>query len=185
MTRIALRAAGFLVLTACSTGRSEARTAEVSVTAEFRADGSCTVSVDGAQLYGVGDGARTIFLHARAVNIAPAGYELHELWCAPPSDGEPELPDTPGGRAFFVSLYAHPSAIPAAGSYTIARSIPEAGEAATHANVVVYDPAHVPASTQPSRYYLTGISGTVTLASTDSSHAVGRVNTRAVVERGR
>ncbi|HEV2641765.1 MAG TPA: hypothetical protein VGT98_03625 [Candidatus Elarobacter sp.] len=180
-----VRAAPLLAIlaAACSAREQPASTSSqaIHITGELLADGSCRASVNGAPVFAATDSARTVSLAGRAVNMAPPGHDMHELWCSPASADEPMIPDSPGDRALLVALYPRAGAPPNAQSYSIVREVPSAGgdAAAASASLSLFDPAHVTASDHPGIAYLAADSGTVTLTSVDGTHVVGTFSVRA------
>lgn len=171
-----------------STATASAREPTVQVTGAFLADGSCTVSTDGVPLFAPEARARTTYVRGRALNMAPAGFEVHEIWCAPASAGEPLLPDRPDERAFFINVYAPTGKLAPVQRYVIVRGMPTSGGSATaiRANLSLFghDSAAQGASSNGIGVtYLTGAVGDVTLTHVDSALVVGTFRALAVRER--
>ncbi|MGI8509076.1 MAG: hypothetical protein ACR2MQ_07100 [Gemmatimonadaceae bacterium] len=157
----------------------------VQITGEFLADGSCRVTVDGTPLFSESEKPRTSYVRGRALNMAPAGFDLHEIWCAPITAGEPMLPDQPNERAFFINVYAPTGKLAPAQHYVIIRGLPRSSGSATaiRANLSLFghsSTARTPTSLGTS--YLTGTAGDVTLTQVDSTHVVGTFRALALPE---
>lgn len=159
----------------------------VQITGEFLADGSCKVTADGAPLYSDSEKPRTIYLRGRALNMAPAGFEMHEIWCAPPSGSEPMLPDQPNERAFFMNVYAPSGQLAVAQRYIIVRGMPTSSGRATalRANMSLFDPKYSAGTgaSGPATTYLAGAVGDMTLTQVDSTRVVGTFKALGVRER--
>lgn len=160
----------------------------MQITGEFLADGSCRVTVDGTPLYSESEKPRTSYVRGRALNMAPAGYDIHEIWCAPMSAGEPMLPDQPNERAFFINVYAPTGKLAPAQHYLIIHGLPRSSGSATaiRANLSLFghNSSATTAVEKPlGTTYLAGTAGDVTLTQVDSTRVVGKFRALAVPER--
>lgn len=188
MTITRLLAPSFILLAsacACSTPHVVAQEPTVQITGEFLADGSCRVTVNGTPLFSESEKPRTIYLRGRALNMAPAGYDLHEIWCAPITAGEPMLPDQPNERAFFVNVYAPTGKLAPAQHYLIIHGLPRSSGSATaiRANVSLFGHSTTaPTAESLGTSYLAGTAGDVTLTQVDSTRVVGTFRALAVPE---
>lgn len=177
-----LTAALTLVSCGCAPSASASRHAvPVLIAGEFRADGTCSVTADSVPVFSEGERPRTIYLRNRALNMAPAGLEVHEIWCAPITASEPMLPDQPAERAFFVNVYVPPGRLASAQRYVVRSGIPSAAAAALGANISLFGLNSD--STDPGMTYLAGVVGEVVLTSVDSARVVGSARAIALPER--
>ncbi len=181
--------AALLAVAACGSapGHSSASETPVRISGEFVQDGSCRVTVDDVALFGEGEKARTVYRRGRALNMAPAGFDVHEIWCVPASAGEPMLPDAPNERAFFINVYAPSGKLATVQRYVILRGMPTSTGAATglRANLSLFGHG---SSAQVNGYgpgveYLSGAAGDVTLTHVDSALVAGTFRALAVRER--
>ncbi|MGI8546200.1 MAG: hypothetical protein ACR2M1_02525 [Gemmatimonadaceae bacterium] len=178
-----------LILLACGSSVPHAVPQEVTVQiqGEFLADGSCRVTADGVPLFPESDRPRTIYLRGRALNMAPSGYDMHEIWCAPVTASEPMLPDKPKERAFFINVYPPTGKLAVAQHYIVVRGIPRSSGSATalRANISLFGhdtTTNGGASQGPGTTYLTGAGGDVTLTQVDSVRVVGTFRALGVRE---
>lgn len=170
-----------------STPRTIAHDDAVHIVGEFLVDGSCQVTVDGTPLYSESEKPRTIYLRARALNMAPAGFDMHEIWCAPITAGEPMLPDRPDQRAFFINVYAPSGKLAIAQHYLVMHGLPKSSGSATaiRANVSLF--GHNPtarrvAADHLGTTYLAGTAGDVILTRVDSTGVIGTFRALALPE---
>lgn len=170
-----------------SAPRAIANETAVQITGEFLADGSCHVSANGASLYAESEQPQTIYIRGRALNMAPDGYEVHEIWCALPTSDEPMLPSQPRERAFFVNVYAPTDSLAPARRYVVVRGMPlidVGGTTAVRANVSLFgSPTDSGPASAVGTTYLTGAGGYVTLTHVDSTLVVGTFKVLGVRER--
>ncbi len=157
--------------------------AAVRIDGEFLADGSCRVTADGVPLFSEGEKPRTTYLRGRALNMAPSGYEVHEIWCAPMTAGEPMLPAHPNDRAFFINVYPPTGKLAAAQHYVVVRGVPRSSGSATalRANISLF--GHDTTAQGPGTTYLTGAAGDVVLTQVESARVVGTFRALGVRER--
>lgn len=153
------------------------------VTGAFLADGSCRVLVDGVPLFTPGDSARSGRVAAAAVNLAPPGYELDEIACAPAVALATLPPDRAGDRALIVTIHVAHGAAARAGRYVVRGALASDGDTtgiATRAAAAVFG-APLPDSADAAGgvRYLEARDGSVTLTRLDSAHVVGTFTMRA------
>ncbi len=176
------------VLGACGSSAPYAvvRGITVRIAGEFRPDGTCTVSADSVPIFAESEKPRTIYLRGRALNMAPDGFDVHEIWCAPITAGEPMLPDQPNERAFFINVYAPSGKLAPAQHYMVRRGLPTSGSAigpAVRANVLLFGHDTTSRASGPGNVYLTGAVGDLNLTQVDSARVVGTFSAIAVPER--
>lgn len=165
-------------------GRADHATSLVAVTGDFRADGSCTAVVAGAMLFAPGDAQRTSYDAGPVADLAPAGYTLRQLMCAP-ANADPALPPDHAGerndnRMVLVTLYAREDAPIRAGRYTIRAGLAtpdDTVDVATRAGVAVFGAidAAPGASSGAGVRYLEGREGTLTITTVGPGADSGRV----------
>lgn len=98
--------------------------AGVEITGEFRDDGSCQVFANGAPTFQAPDSARTTYIRGATINLAPSGFDAHEIWCAPKSPEQPMLPLDASDRVFIVMLYAPTGKLAEPRSYEVRLGLP-------------------------------------------------------------
>lgn len=160
-----------------------ARTAQ-AVAGSFLDDGSCQVFVDGVALFAPGDSARSAHVADAAVNLAPAGYELDELACAPASTLATLPPDRAGERALLVTMYVAQGATARTGRYVVRGALASDGNTtgvSARAAAAVFG-APAPDSTGPAGgvRYLEARDGIVVITRLDAQHVVGTFALRAL-----
>ena len=154
------------------------RRALVKVTGEFRDDGSCEVFADGKAVFDPADSAQTTYIHDATLNLAPSGFDAHELWCAPRGPRQPMPPIDLQERAFVVLLYAPNGQLAKPRSYDVRAGIPtsEAANRLVGAALFGMSP-QVTVDSLPIRIglvYLTGIRGTVDVTRVEANRVVAR-----------
>jgi hypothetical protein len=152
----------------------------VSVTGEFREDGSCQVFADGVPLFQPADRAHVSYIHDATLNVAPAGFDAHELWCTPLSPEQPMPPLDYKERLFLLMLYAPSGQLVVTRSYDVRNGIPTKATAANIVGAALFGlTPQVNEDNEPIRIglvYLTGIRGTVIITRVDSAHVVAKFN---------
>lgn len=150
----------------------------MSVTGEFREDGSCQVFADGAAVFSPADSARTTYIHDATLNLAPSGFDAHELWCAPKGPQQPMPPIDLNERAFVVLLYAPNGQLVTPRLYDVRNGIPTSEAASRLVGTALFGMSpQVTVDSLPIRIglvYLTGIRGTVDVTRVDADHVVAR-----------
>lgn len=134
------------MLGACTTfaaplqAQSNARTfkSSMEVTGEFRENGSCQVFADGVAVFHPADSAHTTYVRGATLNIAPSGFESHEIWCGPQSSEEPAPPIDSAGRMFVVMLYAPAGTLAKSRSYQIHPGLPTRERAPFRAGAALF-----------------------------------------------
>jgi hypothetical protein len=147
------------------------------VTGEFRADGSCQVFADSVPVFRPADSAETTYIRGATFNIAPSGFDAHEVWCAPHSPERPMPPLTPSERAFVIMLYAPTGQLAAPRSYEIIVGLPTAEFAPYRAGAALFGMSpQMLNDTMPLRMglmYLAGSRGTVAITHVNADRIVG------------
>jgi len=136
------------------------------VSGEFRADGSCTVLLDG-QPVAATDTPRTEYEHDHASGMTPDGLSVHQVSCriaAPFKAGAPFDP-----RNFWVWGPVPTGAPLRPGRYRVVEEALEPGDT-TAMEMALFHPRFE--AGQP-RAYLTGYRGYVRIEKVDSTIAVG------------
>lgn len=151
----------------------------VAVTGAFLADGSCRALVDAAPLFMSSDGQRTTYDPGPIADIAPAGYTLRQLTCAPAGADATLPPDHAGERIVLVTVYAREGAPLRRGRYAIRAGLAadDTAGVATRAGVAIFG-ARTTASagaTGAGVRYLEGREGTLTITSVNPSADGDRV----------
>ena len=155
-----------------------ARKTLVNVTGEFREDGSCQVFADGKAVFNPADSARTTYIHDATLNLAPSGFDAHELWCAPQGPQQPMPPIDLQERVFVVLLYAPNGQLAKPRSYEVRNGIPTSEAASRLVSTALFGMSpQVTADSLPIRIglvYLTGIRGTVDITRVEANRIVAR-----------
>lgn len=172
-------------LAACTaSARPPARRTAHAVTGAFLDDGSCRVLVDGVALFTPADSARSAHVAAAAVNLAPAGYELDELACAPATGLATLPPDRAGERALLVTIYVAQGTAARTGRYTVRGALASDGDTtgiSTRAAAAVFGAPDPDAAAQPGGVrYLEARDGIVAVTHIDSGRVVGTFALRAL-----
>lgn len=174
----------FVLAAGCTaSARPPASGAPHVVTGAFLDDGSCRVAVDGVSLFAPADSARSGHVGAAAVNLAPPGYELDEIACAPAGTLATLPPDRAGDRALLVTVYAAHGALARTGRYVVRGALAGDGDTtgiATRAAAAIFGaPMADSAGATGGVRYLEAREGTVTLTRLDGVHVVGTFSLRA------
>lgn len=153
-----------------------ARRGLVKVTGEFRDDGSCQVFADGKAVFNPADSARTTYIHDATLNLAPSGFDAHELWCAPRGPQQPMPPIDLQERVFVVLLYAPNGQLAKPRSYDVRAGIPTSEAASRLVGAALFGMSpQVTVDSLPIRIglvYLTGIRGTVEITRVEANMVV-------------
>jgi hypothetical protein len=156
----------------------------VEIVGSFGADGSCHVMADGMLLYAPAESARTEYESGRAINVAPPGYDVHELICSPLVNGVSSLPE---GRLFFLTFAVKHTDSVRAGTYTIRHNADMSSEPMTM-SAGYFHPKRYGIGTEGAGHggvgdiYLDGVSGTATFTRLDSAGAVGKFHFQGIRE---
>ena len=151
----------------------------VNVTGEFREDGSCQVFADGRPVFNPSDSAQTTYIHDATMNLAPRGFDAHELWCAPSGPRQPTIPPIDlEARSFVVLLYAPSGQLVQPRTYDVRSGIPtsEAANRLVGAGLFGMSP-QVTVDSLPIQIgvvYLMGIRGTVDIIRVDANRVVAK-----------
>ena len=183
----------------CAAPRRDDTASGVTVSGEFLADGSCRVLVNGATLFAATDHPRTTYDAGPVADLAPAGYALHQLTCAPSDAGSAHGSDaraTNDGtdeRMLIVALYAREGAPLHVGRYSVREALAapdDTANVAMRAGVAVFGAppgSHDAAVTGGAQHagvrYLEGRAGTLTISSVsrdaDGERVIGTFSARA------
>ncbi len=158
---------------------STPRKALVNVTGEFREDGSCQVFADGKPVFNPSDSAQTTYIHDATMNLAPGGFDAHELWCAPSGPEQPTIPPIDlQARSFVVLLYAPNGQLAQPRTYDVRAGIPtsEAANRLVGTGLFGMSPQVTEDSVpiQIGLVYLMGIRGTVDIIRVDANRVVAK-----------
>jgi len=147
------------------------------ITGEFRENGSCQVFADGVAAFAATDSAQTTYLRGSTINLAPAGFDIHEIWCAPKSPDQPMLPLAATDRVFVVMLYAPTGKLAEPRSYEIRLGLPTMETAPYRAGAALFGMSQQKFNdTLPVRMgllYLAGTRGTVAISRVAENGIVG------------
>ncbi len=160
----------------------------VHVTGEFFEDGSCRVDADGVSLFQAGDSARTTYVHDASLNIAPSGFDAHELWCTARGPQQPMLPPLDlHERLFVVLLYAPNGHLATVQRYEVRTGIPIAAVADHLVGAALFGMSpQLTSDSLPVRVgvvYLTGIRGSVDITHVEASRVVAKFSFEAQTAR--
>ena len=149
----------------------------VVVTGEFSESGSCQVYADGAPVFRPADSAATTYIRDATLNIAPSGFESHEIWCGPRSTEPPSPPLDGKERMFVVMLYAPSGALARPRTYQIRAGLPTPENAPFRAGAALFGVSpQMLNDTMPIHFgvlYLAGSSGTVVITRVTAERIVG------------
>ena len=149
----------------------------VQVTGEFRENGSCQVFADGAAVFHPADSAQTTYIRGATLNIAPNGFESHEIWCGPRSTEQPMPPLDSAGRMFVVMLYAPTGKLAKPRVYEVRPGLPTRVNAPFRAGAALFGVSpQMLNDTMPMRIgliYLAGSRGKVVITRVSGERIVG------------
>jgi hypothetical protein len=176
--RIQITVALVLLPVMASAQSSAARSkAGVEVTGEFRDDGSCQVFANGVPTFQIIDSAQTTYVRGATLNMAPAGFDAHEIWCAPKSPEQPMLPLVAADRVFIVMLYAPTGKLVEPRIYEIRLGLPTPDTAPYRAGAALFGMSQQKFNdtlqVRIGLLYLAGTRGNVVVAHVDSARIVG------------
>lgn len=165
-----------------------ARNGLVHVTGEFLDDGSCRVVADGRSLFQTADSAQTTYVHDASLNIAPAGFDAHELWCTVRGPQQPLLPPVDlHERLFVVLLYAPNGQLARKQRYDVLTGIPTAAVADHVVGAAIFGMSpQLTSDSLPVRLgvvYLTGIHGSVDITRVEAARIVAKFSFDAQTAR--
>lgn len=183
----------------CAAPRRDDTASDVTISGEFLADGSCRVLVNGAALFAATDHPRTTYDAGAVADLAPAGYALHQLTCAPSDAGSAHgssgraTNDVTDERMLIVALYAREGAPLHDGRYAVREALAapdDTANVAARAGVAVFGapPGSHDATVNGGAHhagvrYLEGRTGTLTISSVsrdaDGQHVIGTFSARA------
>ncbi|MEO6864960.1 MAG: hypothetical protein ABI229_05885 [Gemmatimonadaceae bacterium] len=112
--------------------------ASMEITGEFRENGSCQVFADGVAVFHPADSAQTTYIRGATLNIAPIGFESHEIWCGPQTSEDPAPPTDSTGRMFVVMLYAPTGTLTKPRSYQVRPGLPTRERAPYRAGAALF-----------------------------------------------
>lgn len=151
--------------------------AGVELTGEFRDDGSCQVFANGAPTFKATDSARTTYIRGATINLAPTGFDAHEIWCAPKSPEQPMLPLDASDRVFIVMLYAPTGKLAEPRSYEVRLGLPSPDTAPYRAGAALFGMSQQKFNdTLPVRMgilYLAGTRGSVVISKVSTDRIAG------------
>lgn len=152
-----------------------ARAPEHEITATLREDGSCSATVDGRELFRNDDYPRVSELHDAVAGMAPEGYHVEQIWCAPGKLAVDGAVD-PGSRAVSIALLVRDGSALPLGDFAIRPLV--AGDAADPhaASVAVFGTT---ASEGPGLRYLEGEAGRISLTRVASRRVAATLSARA------
>lgn len=155
----------------------------MEITGEFREDGSCQVFADGIATFQSIDSAQTTYIRGATLNMAPAGFDAHEVWCAPRSPEQPMLPLAATDRVFIVMLYAPTGKLAEPRSYEVRVGLPTRKVAPYRAGAALFGMSQQKFNdTLPVRVgllYLAGTRGTVVITRVAKDCIVGTFSIHA------
>lgn len=147
------------------------------ITGEFREDGSCQVFADDVAAFPPSDSARTTYIRGATINLAPAGFDVHEIWCAAKSPDQPMLPIAATDRVFVIMLYAPTGKLAEPRNYEIRLGLPTQETAPFRAGAALFGMSQQKFNdTLPVRtglLYLAGTRGTVVITRVVKDGIVG------------
>jgi hypothetical protein len=146
------------------------------VTGEFRPDGTCQVFVDSMPVFHPADSAGTTYLRSGTINVAPAGFDAHEIWCEPHTGGVPRAGLLPTDRVFVVMLYAPNGELAKPRSYEVHLGLPSMKTAPYRAGAALFGMSvqmlNDTLSTGLGTMYMVGSSGQVIIERIDGDRVV-------------
>ena len=149
----------------------------VEVTGEFSSDGTCRVFADGVPVFRAVDSAQTSYIRAAVLNVAPPGFDTHEVWCGPRSTEEPMPPLDQAERMFVIMLYAPTGQLAQPRTYEIRAGLPTPEVAPYRAGAALFGVSpQMLNDTMPLRMgllYLAGSRGSVEVTQVGEKHVVG------------
>lgn len=149
---------------------------------ELLADGSCRVTVDGAPLFTPGDVPRTTYDSGAVADIAPAGYGLHQLACAPGGVDPASPPERGDERMLLVTLYVRDGASLHLGRYVVRAGLADGSDttgADSRAGIAIFGSRATRGASRAGVRYLEAREGTLEITSVEGAHVVGRFDVRA------
>lgn len=160
-----------------SSGDSNRSYGSAEITGEFRENGTCQVFADGVAAFQTGDSAQTTYIRGATINLAPAGFDAHEIWCAAKSPDQPMLPLAATDRVFIVMLYAPTGKLAEPRSYEIRLGLPTMESAPYRAGAALFGMSQQKFNdTLPLRtglLYLAGTRGTIAISRVAEDGIVG------------
>ena len=174
-----------LIVTALHAQSAErSRNHTVLVTGEFSESGSCQVYADGIPVFQPTDSAETTYVRDATLNIAPRGFESHEIWCGPRSPEPPSPPLDGKARMFVVMLFAPSGTLARPRTYQIRGGLPTPGNAPFRAGAGLFGVSpQMLNDTMPIRMgvlYLAGSRGTVVITRVSEERIVGTFSIHTV-----
>lgn len=158
-------------------GDSNRSYGSAEITGEFRENGTCQVFADGVAAFQAGDSAQTTYIRGATINLAPSGFDVHEIWCAAKSPDQPMLPLAATDRVFIVMVYAPTGKLAEPRSYEIRLGLPTTESAPYRAGAALFGMSQQKFNdTLPLRtglLYLAGTRGTVAISRVAKDGIVG------------
>ena len=150
----------------------------VRITGEFRKDGSCQVFADGKAVFTPGDSARTFYIHDGLPDLAPEGFDAHEVWCGLHGLGDLLTPIESRDRRFMVLLYAPSGRLAQTRTYDVRAEPPSAADAGHVLGAALLGMPPLPnrdsGPTRGGLNYLIGTRGTLTITRVDDEKIIGK-----------
>ena len=157
--------------------------AAVTITGNFTADGRCSVHADGVSVFTDADSARTTYIRGAMLNAAPAGFETHEIWCAPRSEDQPMPPLDARERAFLFVIFPRTGSIASVRSYRVRTGMATTTSAPSQANAALFGmSAQIKGDSTPIRIgmvYLAATRGTLLITRASENQVVGSFDIKA------
>lgn len=157
--------------------------ATVVMTGEFREDGSCQIFADGTPVFSPSDSAVTSYIRGATVNVAPAGFDAHEIWCAPRSEDRPMPPLDARERSFVMMIFPPAGMLAEPKVYEMRMGLPSVATASSHAGGALFGVSpQIKSDSMPIRIgmvYLVATQGTLTITSATENRIVGKFVARA------
>jgi len=154
---------------------------------EFFENGSCQVTIDGAPLFSASDSARATYDTGAVADIAPAGYALHQLACAPAGADPALTPERADERMTLVLVYVRTGASLRPGRYVVHAGMAEGGDTVdvgSRAGVAIFGSralggAATGGASRAGVRYLEARDGTLEITRVEGAHVGGRFDVRA------
>ena len=157
--------------------------AAVSIAGKFMADGSCSVLADGIPVFTESDSARTTYIRGAMLNAAPAGFETHEVWCAPRSDDQPMPPLDARERSLLFVIFPRAGTIASAQTYSVRTGMATPTSAPGQANGALFGMSpQIKGDSTPIRIgmvYLAATRGTLVITRATETSIVGSFDVKA------
>jgi hypothetical protein len=147
----------------------------------FAADGSCQATVRGVALFAATDRQHATYDAGGGAGIAPAGFTLHQLACAP-ADAAPGAPDRSGDRLVLVALYVPTGSSLRPGRFVVRAGIGGDGDTtgiASRAGIAIFGARDGGSASRAGVRYLEAREGVLDVTAVDGARVVARFDVRA------